>query len=107
MNSLQKRRDSQSGQAVIEYILLLSIVVIASVLLKNFLQKQTFSTKLIDNLKNEFARSYRYGHPMAKGFDNDAPYSKDGPSMHPRIVESGNFRIFYNPRAGGGDDSGR
>jgi len=80
----------EQGQAVLEYILILAMVVSLAVVLAAALPELGLGNRMIGPVKEEFARAYRYGHIQAKGPDED-----DGPSMHPRIRES--FRIFVRP----------
>lgn len=83
----------QSGQAVTEYILLLSIVVAAFLLLSKGITDVGLSGKLLTPVKEDFANTYRYGHPKAKGFEDG------GPLNHPRAYTGGsnnNFRLFIN-----------
>lgn len=84
---------NERGQAVTEYILLLSIIVAAFMLLSKGLTDIGLSKKLLTPVKEDFARAYRYGHPKAKGFDDG------GPENHPRAYTGGsnnNFRLFIN-----------
>ncbi len=86
-------KKRESGQAVIEYVLLVSMVVGFYVIAINTLKKIGVSDHLLSPLKNEFRRAYQYGHPKAKGLDEGEA------EMHPREVfpEDKNFRIFMNP----------
>jgi hypothetical protein len=80
--------DSQSGQAITEYILLLAIVATSFILLSLGIGRMGVAQKLTQALVGPFAATYRYGHPKAKGFDDG------GPSMHPMASGGNNFRIF-------------
>jgi hypothetical protein len=82
-------KDSQSGQAIFEYILLVSIVTAIFVVLMNGLGKFDIIGKLMKPLSSDYAHAYQYGHPKALGFDDG------GPQKHPRAVGGDNFRIFY------------
>jgi Flp pilus assembly pilin Flp len=87
MKPKRLKRD-ESGQAVIEYVLLISIIVSAFVLISRGLVNLGFADKLTAPIKGEFARIYQYGHPKAKGHEDG------GPEFHPRA----NGRVFINPR---------
>lgn len=82
---------NQSGQAVIEYILLLAIVVGFYFIIWEGIRGLRLERKLMKPLSEDFAAAYRYGHPKAKGFDDGGPY------YHPRAIGGQrNFRIFLN-----------
>jgi hypothetical protein len=95
MESLKRPRpsksDPRSGQAVIEYVLLLSIIVSLYAFIMDYLR----SSSLLDNLKKPLTGSYkytyRYGHPEARGQDDG------GPKLIPQQHDGQNFRIFINP----------
>ncbi len=80
---------SESGQAVLEYVLLLTLVVSIFGVISSALGKFDFAGKLLGPLSGDFAHAYRYGHPKALGFDDG------GPKKHPRANGGDNFRIFY------------
>ena len=89
--SLERRHalaDSQSGQAITEYILLLAIVAVSFMMLSLGIGRMGVAQKLTRALVGPFAATYRYGHPKAKGFDDG------GPNMHPIAPGGNNFRIF-------------
>jgi hypothetical protein len=81
------RKDS--GQAVLEYILLLTLVVSLFGVIASSLGKFDIGGKLLGPLSGDFAHAYRYGHPKALGYDDG------GPKKHPRANGGDNFRIFY------------
>ena len=84
---------NNQGQAVVEYILLLAIVVFCYSLVLNAIS----GSKAFDNLKKplekDYAYTYRYGHPLARG------QSDGGPKYIPTYADPDgqNFRIFINP----------
>jgi hypothetical protein len=85
----------EEGQAVTEYILMMASIVSLYLLLTAGLVRIGLAKKLMRPLTEQFAATYQYGHPKAKGYDNG------GPEFHPRAVSSSgqnNFRIFFNPR---------
>ena len=82
--------SNHQGQAITEYILLLSVVILAFTLLSSSLNRIGFAGKIVAMLAGPFAASYQYGHPKALG------PGKGGPVMHPRVISDGNFRIFFS-----------
>ena len=91
-DSGQALRRSVAGQATVEYIMILSVVVALFAVLAMFMKSVGIENKFLKGVRENFARTYQYGHPKAKGFDDG------GPEMHPRVNAQGNFRIFINPR---------
>lgn len=86
------KRDPESGQALVEYILLLAIIVgIYMLVVKGFSEYQ-IAKKLTARITGPFTRTYRYGHPQTRGYEDGTP------KKHPRVpVGEDNFRIFINP----------
>ena len=93
------RGGSEEGQATIEYVLLIAVIAGLFVTLASQLPRLGIANMILDPIKGEFASAYAYGHPEAKGLNDD-----DGPHMHPRYhpeaVGGENFRIFINPEIG-------
>lgn len=94
--SFNKKILNQRGQGVTEYILLLAIVAMMFQLLQLGLSKHLPSGVTVTQLFTEpftryFAPTYRWGDPRVK---------KEGESYvnHPRVTDSGNFKIFINPK---------
>jgi hypothetical protein len=84
---------NNQGQAITEYILMVAIVVGSYLIIANGIAKMGLAQKIMANLLGPFAAAYRYGHPLAKGYDDG------GPVNHPRAVGGeNNFRLFFNPR---------
>lgn len=81
-----------SGQAVLEYILLLSIVISLYTAMLGLLSKSNVMLALKKPLEKDFKFTYQYGHPKARG-QNDG----GGPLYIPQHHEDQNFRIFINP----------
>jgi len=80
-----------SGQAILEYILLLSIIVsIYSMFLNGLMNSGAFS-QLKSPLEKQFKYTYQYGHPEARG------QTDGGPKFIPQQHDPQNFRIFINP----------
>lgn len=79
---------NQSGQTLVEYVLMIALVVVLSQVLMPFLPQQF--GKIERFVQDRYRASYRYGHPEAKGWDDG------GPKNHPRASVAGNnnFRIF-------------
>ena len=87
-----KLRTDNRGQAVVEYILMTSIVVGFFVALSSQLGRLGIGKKLADHMRQGFAMTYKYGDPRAKGYDEGSP------TYHPRVVGGqGNLRIFSLP----------
>jgi hypothetical protein len=84
---------NQSGQATLEYILLIAAIVTGVMLVSQKLSDLNLAARLTAPVTGSFAKTYRYGHPKAKGYDDG------GPQYHPRATDKGgnNFRIFINP----------
>jgi hypothetical protein len=83
---------NESGQAVIEYVLLLSVVVGGYLVVVNFMNQFGLAKKLTRPITTDFAAAYQLGDIKAKDFDNG------GPERHPRVTKGKeNFRIFINP----------
>ncbi len=88
-------RDDETGQATVEYILLLSVLVSLFLIVARGIGQMGLAEKLARPIQKDFKAAYQYGHPKAKG-------SADGGfEHHPRAMEGGkdkeNFRIFLNP----------
>ena len=89
---MDKMKVKESGQAIVEYILLLGILVgIYSALLNRLSQTSTMEI-LKKPLTKEFAYTYRYGDRKARGQDDGGPLYI--PQYHD---QQNNFRIFINP----------
>lgn len=86
------KSDRQAGQAVLEYILMLSLVVMGFMLLSKALVRMKFAEMMMRPISDTYAKAYRYGHPKGKGFDDG------GPENHVRAVGGNNFRLFLNPK---------
>jgi hypothetical protein len=83
---------NERGQAVVEYILLVAIIVTFFVGVRRAFERFRIGEALMRPITQEFAAAYQFGHPKAKGFDNG------GPEYHPRAIGgNNNFRIFFNP----------
>jgi hypothetical protein len=88
-----KLASNERGQAVIEYILLLSVVVFSYVSIVNWMNRFGLMQKMTGAVTQGFASTYRYGDAKAKGFDDGDP------KRHPLIHGcEGCFRIFISPR---------
>lgn len=90
-NLVVKLKKSHSGQAVVEYVLLFSIL--SSVFLVITKAMPMILAKLERPIKEKFVFAYKYGHPEACGYEDPAPC--DGtPKKHPRYYLPNNFRLF-------------
>lgn len=84
-----KIESSKSGQAVLEYILLLAIVVmIFSAFIKQLSERDWFD-RLSYPITHQFKYAYQYGHPDARGVEDGG---QKNIAQHPE-----SFRIFLNP----------
>lgn len=89
-------KKNQSGQAVMEYVLLLTVVSLMYLFASSYLRGSAVGKSISNPIQKDFAFAYRYGHPKARGLDDP-----DGPKLHPRISSSyaaGNFRLYINPK---------
>ncbi len=84
---------NHSGQALLEYVILLAIVVALFTTFSKKLSESPAFANLQRPFTEEFARTYRYGHPEARGQEDG------GPLYLPQYNENegNNFRIFINP----------
>jgi len=88
-NAKSPKNGSESGQAIIEYILLLSVLVGAFMILETGLKRLGIGAALLAPISDSFKWAYKYGHPKARGYDEGEPKN------HPRTVQGENdFRIF-------------
>ena len=86
----EKLRD-ESGQAIFEYVLLLSVIVGLTLIAFRWVNQFGFAEKLAAPLTGSYANVYKYGHPKAKGPD------EGGPEYHPALPMNEN-RFFINPK---------
>jgi len=74
----------QSGQAILEYVLLLAMVVVMFMGLMKVLEDRNWYQGLAAPLTKDFKNAYQYGHPKADGQKNVAQ-------------DPASFRVFLNP----------
>jgi len=93
----KKLSQDADGQAVLEYLILVSTVVAAYLMVAQGLAKIGLMQVLMRPIANDFAMAYKYGNVKAKGYDEGTPQN------HPRIDDHGpgDFRIFINPKGAG------
>lgn len=88
-----RRLRSQSGQSMVEYILLTSVVVSAIVLLMRLLEdRELVFTTITKPIVSFIKYNYKYGDPNALGWDEAR-----GPRNHVQISKPNgpqNFRLF-------------
>ncbi len=82
----------ESGQATVEYVLILTIIVSFYMALMTVIDRSNLAERLAGPVVGSYANTYKYGHPKAKGFDEGTPEN------HPRAVIDGKVRLFINPR---------
>lgn len=87
-----KLAKNESGQAVTEYVLILSIIVMFYMGIMTVVERMNLAERLAGPIVGSYARTYKYGNPKAKGFDEGTPEN------HPRAVVGGKVRLFINPR---------
>jgi len=87
---------NQAGQAMTEYILLLSILVALFSLLVRLLGETRIVDRLKNRLEKDYKYTYRYGHPKARGPDDDGGVKYIPQYIDPNGVPK-DFRIFINP----------
>ncbi len=81
--------QQSQGQALVEYILLISAVVSIFITVSGLINRMDIPKKMVQLISGPFSAAYQYGHPKVKGPD------QGGPLMHPRIESDGNFRLFF------------
>ena len=86
-------KQKQSGQAVVEYIVMLAVVTFFFVIVSRWLTDMDLGTRLNKPIQEDYARAYQYGRVDAKGMEDG------GPLNHARYTQpaGNNFRIFINP----------
>ena len=91
---LKNYSEDRRGQAVTEYILMLSILVFIYNIIFISLNRYGIGKKIKNQITLSFLAAYRYGNVKAKGPDDG------GSEYHPIDPQNGenNFRIFLNPR---------
>ena len=90
-----KRQTEQKGQAVVEYILLLSALVTMFVVLAKGIGSMNLAKKLMKPLTKNFAKAYQYGDVNTSGPDDDEGAVNHAQAQNP---QGANFRIFLSPR---------
>jgi hypothetical protein len=83
--------ESKSGQALLEYVLLLAIVVGLYGAVLNQLTQSSVMTTLKKPFTTDYKYTYQYGHKDARGQEGGGPI--DIPQQH----DAQYFRIFINP----------
>jgi hypothetical protein len=86
----RKLLGNESGQSIIEYILLLAIVVGFFYATYNGIKAWGLPDKFFGAYEQTFAAAYQFGDPRTRQRGADYEY-------HPRVFSDaqGNFRIFY------------
>ena len=82
-------RAHESGQAILEYVMLLAIVVGLFVNISKLLASKDWFSQLTAPITKEFRYTYNYGHPSCRGIE-------DGGQKN-LALHTDNFRIFINP----------
>jgi hypothetical protein len=92
MALMRETLRDRSGQATIEYVLVLTVIVAGYMALISMVERLRLPERLMGPIVGSYANVYKYGHPRAKGFDEGTPEN------HPRAVTDGRVRLFINPR---------
>ncbi len=92
---MKRRRQSlrkDSGQTMVEYVLIMFVVVTALVfILGKLKQSQFFYKKVTEPLIQHITYNYKYGDPTSQGWDENTP------KRHIQISKPGDgntFRLF-------------
>jgi hypothetical protein len=97
--------QNEKGQAVTEYLLLLSILVATVVALMAAINSAQVGPKLVNFFTTYFAHAYQYGKPETLGYNDPG-----GPFKHPRAITPDatqqNFRIFFVNQASRQEEGG-
>lgn len=90
--------NNNKGQALTEYLLMLSAVVMIYLGIAAGLVKLKAATRIMKPFREDFAKAYQYGHTKAKGYDDG------GPENHPLVNDpsNNNFRIFLEGKGNDG-----
>jgi hypothetical protein len=96
----KKKKNSQSGQTAVEYILVMAAVITATVGVIKYMKSSEFIYKNITKPMISYLRfNYKYGDPNALGWDEMA---SGGPRKHIQISKPSTgktFRLFKPKRA--------
>lgn len=83
---------NNQGQATVEYILLISIVLMIFLGLSEGLTQGQLMQKILAPINTDYRQAYQNGHYKAL-----APDDQGGPFKHPRAIPGAeSFRIFYS-----------
>ncbi len=87
---LRENRHAQSGQGVLEYILMMFTVVFFFMLIVTGLARMDITRKFMAPIKERFSAAYRFGDPKAKIGSGGAGLPEQG---HIRF----NQHLFFDP----------
>ena len=83
----------ESGQAVIEYVILMSVIVSIFVTVSGWANRYGLAQKMMTPISRDFAKAYQMGDSQAAGTDGGSP------KRHPRMNGCEDcFRLFINPK---------
>lgn len=83
---------SNRGQATLEYILMLAIIVGLFAGMARFFTDSDINGRIMGPLTDQFRRTYQFGNPKTKGLDQEEPIN------HARVEDGQNFRLFFVPK---------
>lgn len=89
------KRGRESGQTMVEYVLIMFVVVTAMVFILGQLKKnEFFYKKVTEPLVKHITYNYKYGDPSAQGWD------EGNPKKHLQISRPGEGQTFrlFQPR---------
>lgn len=87
-----KPHVSNSGQAVVEYVLILFLSFMVFIMISRWFSTSGLLEKIVSPAKNQYKVLYKYGFSKTKGKE------EGGPELHPSpYVLPSESRIFVNP----------
>lgn len=92
LKALKPESNAEKGQATVEYILLLAIIVAGFLIVAQGLANSQLMSNLMNPLTDPYTKAYQNGHYQAR-----APDDPQGAFKHPRAYPAPeSFRIFYS-----------
>ncbi len=89
---MKKNIKNESGQSIVEYVLVMTVVIAALLIVTNNLKKSDYFFKNITQpIVGYLGFSYKYADPIAQGWDENSPRKHIQIS---RPNEGQTFRLF-------------